>query len=459
MPAYEIESSSFRDPSGILFRINGSIYRQINQSYKNEYDCLMDSGLYKNLVDEKLLIPHQEVEIPPLLQDKVYKVIKPETIPFISYPYEWSFSQLKQAALTTLEIQKIAMKYEMTLKDCSAYNIQFQNGKPILIDTLSLEKYEEGQPWKAYRQFCQHFLAPLALMSHTDIRLNQLLRIYIDGIPLDLAKKLLPTRTLSMFSLLAHIHIHAKSQKHYEDKDVKIKEIKIGRRSFIGIVESLHSGVKKLKWSGDKTEWGNYYAETNYTDEAFSQKIQFVSKILKEINPKIVWDLGANTGIFSRLSSDMGINTISFDIDPVVVEKNYLECIKKQETKLLPLLLDLTNPSPSIGWANNERMSFIDRGPAELILALALIHHLVISNNVPFRRIVEFFKKNCNFLIIEFIPKTDSQVKRLLSTREDIFDDYTKENFEKEFKKYFLIHDEIMINESDRILYSMEKIQ
>ena len=459
MHAYEIESSSFRDPSGFLFRINGSIHRQINQSYQKEYDFLMDSGLYKNLVDEKLLVPHEEVEIPPLLQDTVYKVIKPETIPFISYPYEWSFSQLKQAALTTLEIQKIAMKYEMTLKDCSAYNIQFQNGKPILIDTLSFEKYEEGQPWKAYRQFCQHFLAPLALMSHTDIRLNQLLRIYIDGIPLDLAKKLLPTRTLTMFSLLSHIHIHAKSQKHYEDKDIKIKERKIGRRSFIGIVESLHSGVKKLKWSGDKTEWGNYYSDTNYSDEAFSQKKEFVSKFLKEINPKLVWDLGANTGTFSRLASDMGINTISFDIDPVAVEKNYLQCVEKQENKILPLLLDLTNPSPNIGWANNERMSFVDRGPADAILALALIHHLVISNNVPLSRIVEFFKKNCNNLIIEFIPKTDSQIQRLLATREDIFVDYNKENFEKEFKKDFVIRNEVRINESERILYSMEKIR
>lgn len=459
MHAYEIESSSFRDPSGFLFRINGSIYRQINQSYQKEYDFLMDSGLYKNLVDEKLLVPHEEVEIPPLLQDTVYKVIKPETIPFISYPYEWSFSQLKQAALTTLEIQKIAMKYEMTLKDSSAYNIQFQNGKPILIDTLSFEKYEEGQPWKAYRQFCQHFLAPLALMSHTDIRLNQLLRIYIDGIPLDLTKKLLPTRTLTMFSLLSHIHIHAKSQKHYEDKDIKIKERKIGRRSFIGIVESLHSGVKKLKWSGDKTEWGNYYSDTNYSDEAFSQKKEFVSKFLKEINPKLVWDLGANTGTFSRLASNMGINTISFDIDPVAVEKNYLECMEKQENKILPLLLDLTNPSPNIGWANNERMSFVDRGPADAILALALIHHLVISNNVPLSRIVEFFKKNCSNLIIEFIPKTDSQVQRLLATREDIFVDYNKENFEKEFKKDFVIRNEVRINESERILYSMEKIR
>ncbi len=262
MSNYKKEPSSFRDPSGFIFYDADVLYRQINKSYKEKYDQLMSSGLYEKLIESNYLLSHEEID-KPQYDNSVYKIIRPEQISFISYPYEWSFTQLKQAALTTLEIQKIAMKYDMTLKDCSAYNIQFQNGKPILIDTLSFEKYEEGQPWKAYRQFCQHFLAPLALMSHTDIRLNQLLRIYIDGIPLDLAKKLLPTRTLTMFSLLSHIHIHAKSQKHYEDKDIKIKERKIGRRSFMGIVESLHSGVKKLKGSGDKTEWGNYYSDTN----------------------------------------------------------------------------------------------------------------------------------------------------------------------------------------------------
>jgi len=221
-----LEDGSFRDPSGFLFYQNGKLYRQINQSYKDEYDHLIDSGLYSSLVDAELLIPHKEVDIRPLVKEKGYKVIQPEPIQFISYPYEWSFSQLKHAALTTLEIQKKALDYEMTLKDSSAYNIQFRNGKAILIDTLSFERYKEGQPWKAYRQFCSHFLAPLALMSHKDIRLNQLSRIYLDGIPLDLANKLLPMRTLSMFSLLSHIHLHAKTQKHYESKQTKVKKTK-----------------------------------------------------------------------------------------------------------------------------------------------------------------------------------------------------------------------------------------
>ncbi len=452
-----LEAGSFRDPSGFLFHKNGKLYRQINQSYKDEYDHLIDSGLYSSLVEDKLLIPHDEVDIQPPVQEKGYKVIQPEIITFISYPYEWSFSQLKHAALTTLEIQKKALDFEMTLKDASAFNIQFRNGKAILIDTLSFERYKEGQPWKAYRQFCSHFLAPLALMSHRDIRLNQLSRIYLDGIPLDLANKLLPMRTLSMFSLLSHIHLHAKTQKHYESKQIKVKKQNMPRRSFVGIIESLYSGVNKLKWNPEGTEWANYYLDTNYSEAAFQQKKQIVKKFLEKIKPNSVWDLGANTGEFSRLASEMGINTISFDIDPAAVEKNYLNSIEKKETKLLPLILDLTNPSPNIGWSNNERKSLLERGPVDTILALALIHHLAISNNLPLTKIVEFFKTTCNHLIIEFIPKTDSQVIRLLSTREDIFEDYTLKKFEDEFTKEFIVKEKINLDESGRTIYWMEK--
>jgi len=221
--SYELEFSSFRDPSGFIFHKDGILYRQINESYKENYDHLINSELYDELVSNDLLIPHKEVIESPPLPEKAYKVIQPEKISFISYPYEWSFSQLKQAALTSLEIQKISMNFGMSLKDCSAFNIQMRNAKPILIDTLSFEKYQEGQTWKAYKQFCQHFLAPLALISYRDIRLSQLFRIYMDGIPLDLTSKLLPFRTRSMFSLLAHIHIHSKSQKHFGSKQVNVK--------------------------------------------------------------------------------------------------------------------------------------------------------------------------------------------------------------------------------------------
>ena len=449
--------SSFRDPSGFLFYQDGILYRQINKVYKENYDYLMNSGLYKALIDSGLLIPHTEVDIDYAKTDNAYKILKPELIPFISYPYEWCFSQLKDAALTTLEVQKKALNFGMSLKDSSAYNVQFLKGKPVFIDTPSFEKFNEGQPWIAYRQFCQHFLGPLALMSYKDIRLNQLLQIYIDGIPLDLTSSLLPVNTHLKFSLLSHIHFHAKGQKYFADKTVKISNHKMSRLSILGLIDNLESAIKKLKWKAKGTEWGNYYEDTNYSSNAFNHKKQLVSEFADKTKPSIVWDLGANIGVFSRITSEKGLQTISFDIDPAAVENNYIKCVKKRETNILPLLLDLTNPSPNIGWEHEERMSFIERGPCDTAIALALIHHLAISNNVPFSKIAMFFSRICNSLIIEFIPKGDSQVQRLLSSREDIFPDYTQQVFENEFSKYFTIQESVRIRDSERILYLMRQ--
>ena len=451
------EPSSFRDPSGFLFYDNGSIYRQINIIYKEDYDLLMESGLYKALIDQNLLVAHEEVDIEGPEPGKAYKIIKPEPIPFISYPYEWCFNQLKDAALTTFKIQKTAMDFGMTLKDCSVYNIQFLKGRPVFIDTLSFEKYHEGRPWIAYRQACQHFLAPLALMSYRDIRLNQLFRIYMDGMPLDLASSLLPSSTNLKVSLLSHIHLHAKSQKHYADKTVKMNSHKVSRLSFMGLIDNLESAIRKLKYKAGETEWGDYYNDTNYIPEAIENKKEIVAKFLDRTKSGIVWDLGANDGLFSRIASDRGLYTISFDIDPVAVQKNYFQSKKNSEENILPLLLDLTNPSPGIGWQNNERASLLERGPAETAFALALIHHLAISNNLPFVKIADFLSHVCNQLIIEFVPKEDSQVQRLLSTREDIFPDYTKEAFEAQFGKYFIIESTEEVKSSKRTMYLMKK--
>jgi len=453
------EPSSFRDPSGTVFFKEEEIFRQINLEYKENYEFLMNSGLYQELIDSELLISHKEIDTTPFDEKNVYKIIKPIKIPFISYPYEWSFSQLKQAALTTLEIQKIAIKHRMILKDCSAYNIQFFQGKAILIDSLSFEKYEEGQFWNGYKQFCEHFLAPLSLMSHKDIRLGQLLRIYLNGIPLDLTSSILPIKTKTSFLLLSHIHAHAKSQRHYEDKDVKIKERKLRKNSLIGLVESLSSGIKKMNYKFEKTEWGAYYSDTNYSEIAFSEKEKIINHILEKIQPKEVWDLGGNVGIFSRLASNKGINTICFDIDPVAIEKNYLEVKEKNEKHILPLLLDLTNPAPGIGWENKERKSLINRGPTDTVFALALIHHLAIGNNLPLEKIANFFSNICENLIIEFVPKEDSQVKRLLRTREDIFDSYNLDEFKHVFSQMFEFVESFNIQDSKRTLHFLQKVK
>lgn len=450
--------ASFRDPSGFMYYLNTQIYREVNLSYKEDFDHLISSGLYEALAKEYLLIPHQEVSLEFARTKEAYKVIQPEVIPFVSYPYEWCYSQLKDAALTTLKIQQMSLKFGMTLKDSSNYNIQFLNGKPIFIDTLSFKKYRHGEPWVAYRQFCQHFLAPLALMAYNDIRLSQLLRIFIDGIPLDLASRLLPFNTRFNFSLLSHIHLHAKSQAHFADKVLNIKGYKISRLSLQAIMDSLISTIEKLKWKIPATEWARYYEDTNYDPDAFKHKKEIISEFITKINPKAVWDIGANIGIFSRLASDKGIPTISFDIDPVAVENNYLTSIKRKESHILPLLIDVINPSPGIGWENQERTSFLERAPVDMVFALALIHHLAICNNLPLNKIAQFFARLCTYLIIEFVPKSDSQVQRLFSSREDIFPDYTQHAFESEFGKYFLIRNSITIRNSQRTLYLMTKV-
>ena len=451
-------ASSFRDPSGSLFFDNGILLRRVNNLYKNNYELLMNSDLYKILVQKKLLISHKEIVFKKKGKE-VYKLIQPQFIPFISYPYEWCFSQLKDAALLTLKIQKISLKYGMTLKDSNAWNIQFFRGKAIFIDTLSFEKYKEGSPWIAYKQFCQHFLAPLLLMAKKNTQLNQISKIFLDGIPLSLTSSLLPKRTYLNFSILSHIHLHAQSQKYFGKKSFDFKRSIFNLNSMLGLINNLESLIYNLKLSRQDTEWVNYYSNTNYSSTAFKHKKMIVSEFLKIAKPKkCVWDLGANEGVFSRLASEQRINTISFDIDLLAVEKNYLKAKLDSDKYLLPLIIDLTNPSPAIGWENNERYSLIERGPADCVLALALIHHLAISNNLPFVKIAEFFRKICQWLIIEFVPKNDSNVKILLSSREDIFSDYLQENFETEFSKYFKIINRKNIINSKRVMYLMKNL-
>ena len=452
------EYSSFRDPDGFIFYKDGSVYRHINHTYKEDYDLLKHSGLLDELIKRRMLISSQESTTQKQDVDDVYKILKAEKIPFISYPYEWSFSQLKDAALLTLEIQKLALQYGMTLKDCSSYNIQWFGAKPILIDTLSFTKYTEGLPWIPYRQFCQHFLAPLCLIKYKHVNLNQLLKNHIDGIPLGLASTFLPKKTLLKIPLLIHIHLHSKSQQYFATKQIKIRKSKtIKKNSLPALIDSLESTIKRMTWKHSYTEWRNYYDNTTYSSKAFEHKKKLIDQLINKDQTTYVLDIGANTGIFSRICRKKEIYTVSCDADPVAIEKNYLDCKKNKDESILSLIIDITNPSPGIGWINRERKPFIERNPNDTVIALALIHHLAISNNIPLKEIAVFFSNFCHNLIIEFVPKSDSQVKILLATREDIFNGYTQVEFEKKFEKYFLIKDAIKIVDSKRTLYRMEK--
>ena len=455
--------ASFRDPSGFIFKHEGELYRQVNRDYRDHYQMLMNSGLHAALVKKSLIVPHEEGDGPVADETSAWRILKPESVKLVSYPYEWCFSQLKDAALLMLNIQNIALNHGMCLKDASAYNVQFNHGRPIFIDTLSFEPYVEGQPWVAYRQFCQHFLAPLALMSKRDIRLGQLLRIHIDGLPLDLTSVLLPRRTWLTFGLMVHIHLHARTQRAFAASEKAPSEntkrlSRVSRNGLIGLIEGLSKTIRKLDWKPGGTEWGEYYNATNYSDTAFKNKQGFVSSFLDVANPRTVWDLGGNIGLFSRIASERGLFTVAFDIDPSAVEANYRQLRKNGESTILPLLLDLTNPSPGLGWGGTERDSLLERGPVDCVMALALIHHLAISNNVPLLKVASFLSELCRrSLIIEFVPKSDSQVQRLLRSRQDIFSDYDREHFEKSFTAHFSILRAEAIEGSERILYLMQK--
>jgi hypothetical protein len=461
MEGYYRQASSYRDPGGFLFFVEGELFCQVNKVYKDNYDHLKQSGLYEELVQSDLLIPHEEATIRPRNPEQAYKVLKPTQPDFISYPYEWCFSQFKDASLLTLEIARKALDFDMLLKAASANNIQFQNCRPVWIDTLSFEKYQDGQPWGAYGEFCQHFLAPLALMAYQDVRLNQLLRIYLNGVPLDLAARLLPLRTRVKSGLLEHIHSHARNQRRdagqSDGNDAEPRQM--SKDALIGLIDSLESAIQRLSWNADGKDWIGYTDDATYTQEAIEHKKQLVSEFIEKASPDRVWDIGANFGEYSRLASNQGAITISFDNDPSAVDKNYRLCKEQDEILQLPLIMDLTNPSPGTGWMNQERMSFVERGPVDLVLALGLIQHLAITNNVPFMQVADFLSRMGKWLIIEFAPKQDLQVQRLLAPHEDSFEQYTRAQFEKALGEYFWMQEAREIKDSDRILYLLENLQ
>lgn len=450
--------ASFRDPSGFLYHREGELLRQVNASFQANYDQLIQSGFYGVLSTEELLIPHQEVDLELAATEDAYKVLRPQKIPFISYPYEWCFSQLKDAALITLRIQRLAINEGMSLKDASAFNLQFLNGKPILIDSLSFESYAEGKPWIAYRQFCRHFLAPLALMALRDVRLSQLLRAHIDGLPLDLASSLLPRRSWLNLGLVVHLHLHAATIRRLAGMRVDLERRSRGmtRNAMLGLIDSLERLVKKLRWDPQGTRWADYEDMDHYPAEAKQRKEALVKEYLDIAEPKMVWDLGANVGRYSRVASSAGAYTVSIDSDSGAVEQNYLQMAAEGEKSLLPLLADLTNPSPSLGWHSSERDSLLARGPADAVLALALIHHLAISNNVPLDHLAEFFAQAGHWLVIEFVPKSDPQVRLLMAAREDIFTNYTQVGFEIAFEEFFHIHRAEDLPGTERRLYLMQ---
>jgi hypothetical protein len=463
-PAAPREPGSYRDPSGFVFRRDGVLYRQINASFADDWAAFESSGLHAALVSDGLLVADQPASLELAPEPGALSVIQPDEIGFISHPFEWSFSQLKDAALLTLRAQSFAGERGMTLRDASAYNVQFRDGQPVLIDTLSFERAPAGQPWKPYRQFCENFLAPLALMAHRDGRLGELLRLWIDGVPLDLTSELLPRGT-RYFSpgLAAHIHLHARAQRQYAGDSgskggtaARAVTMSEGRR--LALLDHLRRTIEGLKLPAHGTVWADYADQTSYSDAATASKEAIVKSMLEAVaaeGGKRAWDVGANTGRYSAVAANAGFWVLALDIDWAAVERHYLALRASGEKRIMPLLGDIAEPSPAIGWENTERASLIERANADVLVALALVHHLAIGRNVPLPMISRLMARLSPNLIVEWIPKEDPMVKRLLAAREDIFADYSPDGFRAAFGGDFEIVEEAPIEDSGRVLFRM----
>lgn len=453
------DGASFRDPSGFVFERDGTLLRQINRVYFPTWQAVTASGLLTELAQRGLLIPHQAADLGLALSSEAAAVIQPERIGLVSYPFEWPFSALRDAALLTLDLQRRALAKGFSLKDATALNVQFHRGRPVFIDSLSFEPYIEGKPWVAYAQFCRHFLAPLALMAKRDLRLGRLMQEFVDSVPLDLASKLLPWRTRFQPMLALHIHLHARAQSNLAGPGASPEPMAtLSRRRLVGLLQSLEDAVRGLRSPAEHTSiWRDYYtSNNNYADDGMRFKEETVRRWLSARSAKMVWDLGANTGRFARLAPVDAL-AVAWDFDPVCVDLAYVDNRKQGIRHVLPLVLDLTNPTPASGWAHGERKSLRDRGPADTLLALGLVHHLAIANNVPLPRVAQFLGEVGESLIIEFVGREDSQVKKLLQGREDIFKGYSREGFEQAFGDVFTIHEALPIPAMSRTLYRMER--
>jgi hypothetical protein len=452
--AFHHHPSSYRDPSGFLFYKDGILYRQVNQNFKEDFEFFISSGLYAHLKAQNRLIPHQSINENFTGSGEWYTTLLPEYLSFISYPYEWCFDMLKDAALLTLEAATEAMQFGMMLKDASAYNVQWHQGKMMFIDTLSFEKYDEQKPWIAYRQFCEHFYTPLALMHYLKEPVQGLLLAYPEGIPLSLASKTLPFKSKLNLHTNLHLHLHASmaSKPGLTNENTK----PFSKQKMQNLLRSLKEGIRSFSFSEPSGVWSEYYSEANQRENYMAAKKEIIQRWMSDLPVKTVLDAGANEGAFSELVCEEANYVISTDFDHYSVNRFYNRIKEKGISGIHPLLIDLSNPSPSIGVNNKERASFSERTNADLVLALALIHHLAIGKNIPFNSIAEMFSNYGKHLIVEFVPKTDEKIQLMLRQKKDVYDWYTEEGFVKSFERKFTILKTETIADSGRTLYLMK---
>jgi hypothetical protein len=445
--------SSYRDPAGFMIVDDMVFKRVITPVGLDDYQCYTASGLHRELVREGCVLDHRE-EPAPREEAGWSKVLIPEQLGFISYPYEWSFDELKDAALLTLEIEERALAHGMSLKDASAFNIQFRGARPVFIDTLSFER-ADGGAWVAYEQFCRQFLGPLLLMLYVSGDANRDLKAELEGFSLERISRALPLRTYWRAGPLLHIHLHRRAATGERAARQAAGSPRLAARK--PLVESLRRAVERLRPPAGSREWTGYFEESRfYPRESQLSKFNSVVELARRLNPALVFELGSNTGAYSQALAERGATCIAFDQDGTCINRLYLEERGKSASTVLPLVMDLSNPSPGLGFGLNATLSLFERAQADLVLALALVHHLRVTALLSFRRIAECLARLGRWLLIEYVPADDPAVRLLMGSRSG-FEDYQLPVFLASFEGGYWLRDRRQVAGTGRVLYLFER--
>ena len=448
--------ASYRDPSGFIFRKDGKLYRQVNPVFFEDYEFCLKQNIYQKLQDKNWLVNHEEIS-----RDVNAIILQPEPIDFISYPYEWSYTQYKHAAQLTLRIQLFLLENNCSLKDASAFNVTFHEGKAIFMDTLSIEPYRENAPWRALKQFSEHFLAPLFMAEKYGSRHLKTLLHQINGCDLNEVKQHLGIK--DRFNPVLHSHIKLLAQnENANPKSVSESagSAKLSKTDQVKILKVLDGYISKMELK-ENTEWSAYYDEINYDQKSFERKKQLIKEWFSDLNLKKAVDLGGNDGTFGDVILDQVNQVMVCDIDQSAVDQCYRNHLKSG--KVHSLVTDLMQPAPAIGFENQERESFIDRlisWQPDLSMALALIHHITLTGNVPFEMSAAFFARLSPYLIIEFPDREDSWVSFILDSKRDarhLFDFYGVDAFAKAYQQHYTILKSEKIEGTERTLFLMQK--
>ena len=458
--AAEFDAGSFRDRSGRVFVEESRVFRTVMPSAVADFDFVRSTGLTQTLAERGQLIAEQQVSAPNgAAADAVY-VLEHPRLPYVSYPYEWSFAGLKAAALLHLDVHLAALERGVTLSDASAYNVQFTGARPIFIDALSFVPYQEGSYWAGHQQFCNQFLNPLLLTARLGIPHHAWYRGALEGIDTEQLNRLLPLRAKLSWNVFTHVALQARFQRKARESDGALKRAESRGLPLMGfkeILRGLRRWIEQLEPLGGRTDWSYYANDNSYRSEEAEAKGRRVAEFVAEAKPGLLFDVGFNTGHYSNLALQAGADyVVGFDFDPAAVQAAFQRAAA-EDLELLPLVLDATNPSPGQGWQQAERKGFVERSNADALLALALLHHLVIAKNVPLDQAVGWLTSLAPTGIIEFVQKSDPMVEQLLRLRRDIFDDYDQQSFEDVLRRHARIVDSREVSSAGRRLYRYER--